>query len=337
MLNRRSLRFTRRQLGIALIVLAGLLGAACGGAAEPLNSPAPTNAPSGADAVSSDSAVDEASDSGVDEDDASSVGDESFAPSYDDDPLSENAPVGTVPPAPSTTSPPTTENAGSSGDNADLSENGAADVIESPPVTPPTTSTTVLPNAEFVGTVFEIDAVTAGRMTESFREGCPVGLDQLRLLSLSHWNYAGAVAQGELVVHADWADEVVTVFEALFDGGFPIERMEIVDVFEGSDDLSMAANNTSGFNCREVAFRPGVWSNHAFGTAIDINPLVNPLVDGDLILPPEAEPFIDRSVQVVGGIYAGDVVTQAFADIGWGWGGDWTSLKDWQHFSASGG
>ena len=170
-----------------------------------------------------------------------------------------------------------------------------------------------------------------------FKEGRPVGLDQLRLLSLSHWNYAGAVAQGELVVHADWADEVVTVFEALFDGGFPIERMEIVDVFEGSDDLSMAANNTSGFNCREVAFRPGVWSNHAFGTAIDINPLVNPLVDGDLILPPEAEPFIDRSVQVVGGIYAGDVVTQAFADIGWGWGGDWTSLKDWQHFSASGG
>ena len=113
--------------------------------------------------------------------------------------------------------------------------------------------------------------------------------------------------------------------------------MQLVDVFEGSDDLSMEANNTSGFNCREIAFRPGVWSNHAFGTAIDINPLVNPLVSGDLILPPEGAPFIDRSIQVKGGIYTGDAVTQAFAAIGWGWGGDWVNSKDWQHFSASGG
>ena len=139
------------------------------------------------------------------------------------------------------------------------------------------------------------------------------------------------------MIHADWADEVVLVFQRLFEAQFPIQQMQLVDVFEGSDDLSMEANNTSGFNCREIAFRPGVWSNHAFGTAIDINPLVNPLVSGDLILPPEGAPFIDRSIQVKGGIYTGDAVTQAFAAIGWGWGGDWVNSKDWQHFSASGG
>jgi len=175
-------------------------------------------------------------------------------------------------------------------------------------------------------------------MSNSWREGCPVGLDQLRLITLNHWSYQGQVATGELVVHADWAEEIVTVFERLFDERFPIQRMELVDVHQGDDNLSMAANNTSAFNCREVAFRPGVWSNHATGTAIDINPLVNPYVSrsGDQILPPEGAGFVDRSVRVQGGIYAGDVVTRAFADIGWGWGGDWASAKDWQHFSASG-
>ena len=112
--------------------------------------------------------------------------------------------------------------------------------------------------------------------------------------------------------------------------------MQLVDVFAGNDNLSMEANNTSAFNCREVAFRPGVWSNHALGTAIDLNPLVNPFVSDTLILPPEGAPFADRSVETLGGIYPGSVVVEAFADIGWGWGGNWTSSKDWQHFSASG-
>ncbi len=174
-------------------------------------------------------------------------------------------------------------------------------------------------------------------MTNSWREGCPVGLDQLRLLTLDHWNYDDRVVTGELVIHEAWADEIVQVFGRLFNARFPIERMELVDLYEGSDDLSMAANNTSAFNCREIAWRPGVWSNHAIGEAIDINPLVNPYVSNTRILPPEGAAFADRSVQAKGGIYPGDVVTQAFAEIGWGWGGDWSSAKDWQHFSATGG
>lgn len=154
---------------------------------------------------------------------------------------------------------------------------------------------------------------------------------------MSHWNYAGSVSTGELVVHADHATAVAGVFEKLFAARFPIERMELVDVYDGDDDRSMSANNTSGFNCREVAWKPGVWSNHAVGTAIDINPLVNPYVSSSRVLPPEGAAFSDRTVESLGGIYAGDVVTQAFTDIGWVWGGTWSSAKDWQHFSASGG
>jgi len=213
----------------------------------------------------------------------------------------------------------------------------------------PTTATptsTVAPSAtlpipettpEFGWSISLITSDTAARMTHSWREGCPVGLDELRLLTLSHWNFDGRSTTGELIVRADAAELLVSVFRTLYEGYFPIERMELVDVYSGDDNLSMAANNTSAFNCREVAWKPGVWSNHALGAAIDINPLVNPYVSNTQILPPEGAPFADRSTPTLGGIYAGDLVTQAFGNIGWGWGGTWSTAKDWQHFSASGG
>lgn len=154
---------------------------------------------------------------------------------------------------------------------------------------------------------------------------------------MTHWNYTGAPVQGELVIHADNVQDMIVVFTALYNAFFPIERMELVDNFEGDDNLSMAANNTSAFNCREVASNPGVWSNHAFGKAIDINPLVNPYLRGDMVLPPGGAPFIDRSVEALGGIYEGGPVVAVFDSLGWGWGGRWNSVLDWQHFSESGG
>lgn len=163
-----------------------------------------------------------------------------------------------------------------------------------------------------------------------------MGLESLRLLTLTHWDYSGKVASGELIVHRDHADDLVGVFRELFDAGFEIERMQLVDAYDADDDISMAANNTSAFNCREVAWKPGVWSHHAFGGAIDINPLVNPYVSTTQVLPPGGTLFVDRTIETQGGIYPGDAVTRAFADIGWGWGGDWAPAKDWQHFSASG-
>jgi hypothetical protein len=172
-------------------------------------------------------------------------------------------------------------------------------------------------------------------MTHSWRPGCPVPIEDLRLLSVDHWGYDGAEHRGELVVHADHAEGMVSVFRMLFDARFPIERMQLVDVYEADDHASTLANNTAAFNCREVVGRPGAWSEHAFGRAIDVNPRVNPYVLDPRVQHPALVPYLDRARQDPGVIRAGDVVVAAFATIGWQWGGAWTS-PDYQHFSATG-
>ena len=117
--------------------------------------------------------------------------------------------------------------------------------------------------------------------------------------------------------------------------------MVLVDAYGGDDDRSMAADNTSGYNCRRVAGTDR-WSDHAFGAAIDINPVQNPYVQPSGVAPPAGRRFatLDRRAGAdvpAGVIHADDVVVRAFARIGWEWGGDWTSAKDYQHFSAAGG
>jgi hypothetical protein len=173
-------------------------------------------------------------------------------------------------------------------------------------------------------------------MPHSWHEGCPVGFQDLRLLRISLWGFDGKVHAGKLVVHRDVSRDVVAAFEALFEAAFPVRRMRLVDEYGGDDDRSMAANNTSAFNCRESTGHPGVWSEHSYGRAIDINPLNNPYVAGGTVLPPEGAAYADRSRQARGMIHDGDAVVRAFASIGWEWGGDWSSIKDYQHFSASG-
>jgi hypothetical protein len=228
---------------------------------------------------------------------------------------------------------------------------GRESTTTQPPITPATTATSTAPpppstapptappppppTVAFASSVHEIDAAMADRMTSSWREGCPVPLADLRRVLVSFWGFDGIPHIGELVVHADAASAIVTVFGRLFEARFPIERMEIVDVYDGSDDASMAANNTSAFNCRFVA-GTSRWSEHAYGRAIDVNPLVNPYVSGSHVAPPGGAAYTDRSADAPGMIHDGDVVVQAFASVGWGWGGDFSSIKDYQHFSASG-
>lgn len=173
-------------------------------------------------------------------------------------------------------------------------------------------------------------------MIYSWRAGCPVGLDDLRLLRLSFWGFDGRALTGEMVVHEDVAASVVTVFRKLFEAHFPIQRMRLVDDFGGDDQRSMAANNTSAFNCRRSSGDAGAWSEHAHGRAIDINPIQNPYVSGGTVEPAAGAAYLDRSSGARGLIRAGDVVVRAFRSIGWGWGGDWTRTKDYQHFSRSG-
>lgn len=190
---------------------------------------------------------------------------------------------------------------------------------------------------EFRGSVSAIDDATRAKMSSSWRAGCPVPLGDLKLLRLTHHGFDRRVHAGELVVHEDQARAVLGVFRALFDAGFPIERMELVDVYGGDDDRSMAANNTSGFNCRPSTGDADSWSQHAYGLAVDINPVQNPYVTKDGgVEPPRGARYADRSVVAAGLIHPGDEVVEAFVQIGWSWGGYWSSGKDYQHFSANG-
>ena len=173
-------------------------------------------------------------------------------------------------------------------------------------------------------------------MTWSWREGCPVPLADLRLLTVDYWGFDGREHAGELVIHEREAEDVIVAMRRLYDARFPIRRMLLVDAYGGDDDRSMAANNTSAFNCRAVTGQPGVWSEHSYGRAIDINPVQNPYVLDGAVLPPEGRAYKDRSLEAAGMIHPGDPVVRAFADIGWSWGGRWESPTDYQHFSATG-
>ena len=167
----------------------------------------------------------------------------------------------------------------------------------------------------------------------SWRPGCPVPISDLRLITMNYRGFDGQVHVGELVVHRDVADGIVGVFATLFDVGYPIRRMERIEHYGGDDEASMAADNTSAFNCRPIT-GGGAYSVHSWGKAVDINPVENPYVRGDLVLPETGRPFLDRTSSRPGVIVAGDVVVEAFAAIGFVWGGDWTRLKDYQHFEA---
>ncbi len=189
----------------------------------------------------------------------------------------------------------------------------------------------------FAGSIRTIDRDLRRRMTgNSWRPGCPVGLADLRLLKLKYRGFAGGIRWGYLVVHESAAPRMLKVFRRVFEAGFRIRRMRLVDAYGADDHRSMNADNTSAFNCREVAGSPGVWSRHAFGRAIDINPIENPYVSGSHVSPAKGRPFASRTPHRRGMIGARGRVVRAFAAVGWEWGGNWFGTKDYQHFSASG-
>jgi poly-gamma-glutamate synthesis protein (capsule biosynthesis protein) len=174
------------------------------------------------------------------------------------------------------------------------------------------------------------------RMARSRHADCPLPWRDLRYLQVNYVGFDGRTHTGELVVAAKHAQDIVSVFRKLYDARWPIRRMQLVDNYRGDDDLSMAADNTSGFNCRRVK-GSRIWSDHAFGAAIDINPFENPYVTGSSIAPSGSRRFatLDRAEGAVvpaGTISDDDVVVRAFAAIGWEWGGSWAE-PDYQHFS----
>jgi poly-gamma-glutamate synthesis protein (capsule biosynthesis protein) len=188
----------------------------------------------------------------------------------------------------------------------------------------------------FTGSVSRIDRETRRLMIgSSWRAGCPTPLRDLRLVRVTYRGFDARPHHGRLAVHRRWADEILVVFRHLYRSGFPIRRVRLVDRFGADDRASMRHDNTSAFNCRYVAGTT-TWSQHAYGRAVDLNPVENPYVDGTHVSPRRGRGYLDRTDVRPGMIVRGDVVVRAFRRIGWGWGGRWTSAKDYQHFSANG-
>lgn len=166
----------------------------------------------------------------------------------------------------------------------------------------------------------------------SWKENSPVKLEELSYINVTYWGFDGNEYVGEMIVHNKLAKEIMEIFEELYDEKFPIEKIKLIDEYSANDELSMEDNNTSAFCSREVTGKEGVFSNHSYGIAIDINPIQNPYVRGDIVLPEEGDSFLDRNNIRKGMIIKGDVCYNAFKSRGWTWGGEWNSLKDYQHF-----
>jgi hypothetical protein len=198
-------------------------------------------------------------------------------------------------------------------------------------------STAAPARPEYVATISRLpDGLRAWMNGVSWRPGCPVPLRKLRVIVLRYWGFDRQAHMGRLVVHARVATRIAGVFGKLYGVSYPIRRMRLVDYYGADDRTSMEHDNTSAFNCRWRAGQPGVWSQHAYGRAIDINPVENPYVWSGGVSPPNGAPYVDRSHRRRGMIFHGDAVWWAFRARGWEWGGDWTSVKDYQHFSQNG-
>jgi hypothetical protein len=191
------------------------------------------------------------------------------------------------------------------------------------------------PGGRFRSSVRPISAAVRARMGTTWKPGCPVGLADLRYVTVSFRGFDGRAHTGELVVHRRVAAGVVSVFARLWRARFPIEEMRLVTGADLEARPTGDGNNTAAFVCR-AARRQTRWSAHAYGLAIDVDPFQNPYHRGDLVLPELASAYLDRGDRRQGMIHPGDVVTTAFAAIGWTWGGTWRSPKDLMHFSATG-
>jgi D-alanyl-D-alanine carboxypeptidase-like protein len=183
------------------------------------------------------------------------------------------------------------------------------------------------------------DVVAQRIVGKSWEPACPIPLKDLRYLTMSYWGYDDQEHLGEMVVHKDVAEEVVAIFEELFYAQFPIERMQLIDDFfepgktkSEIDDISMAHNNSYGFFFRYVS-KTTIVSEHGMGTAIDINPLVNPFVRGDYVRPTQSREYSNRRRTDVKGLITEDTVCyKAFIKRGWNWAGQWKKIQDYQHF-----
>jgi len=172
----------------------------------------------------------------------------------------------------------------------------------------------------------------------SFKNNCPVSLKDLRYLSIKHIGFDGKDKIGELIVHKNISRDTLKIFNELYEIKYPIYKMKLVSNYKGDDWLSIEANNTSAFNCRSITGKKNKWSKHAYGKAIDINPIENPYISKKGYISHKnslkyrnrnhnSQSLKDKAV-----LLKKDKAVKVFEKYGWKWGGDWITIKDYQHF-----
>jgi hypothetical protein len=191
-----------------------------------------------------------------------------------------------------------------------------------------------LPGTGFASAIEPVPADVLARST--WGPGCPVSADELAYVRLTFWGFDDQRHTGELLLNASVARDVVSVFRRLYEARFPFEQLGITTPADLDAAPTGDGNGTGSFVCRPTTGSTTTFSQHAYGLAIDLNPFQNPYSKGDLVLPELASTYLDRDDVRPGMITPDGVVVRAFADIGWTWGGTWSSLKDYQHFSQNG-
>jgi len=202
---------------------------------------------------------------------------------------------------------------------------------------------TLLTTSLFSQYNFNVQSITPkvkNRMlkADSWRQSCPVHLDDLRYINVNHLNFNGQTVSGEIIVHKEVADDIVNIFAELYAIGYPIRQMRLVSDFGANDWQSIEADNTSAFNCRPITGNKKKWSKHAYGKAIDINPLENPYINRKGHISHKASWKYKKRVHSVNTpenkalLLKNDKATKIFKNYGWIWGGDWSTIKDYQHF-----
>jgi len=172
---------------------------------------------------------------------------------------------------------------------------------------------------------------------KSYKKDCPVPLKDLRYLRIRHLNFKGKTVMGEMIVHKSVAHEVIHVFDELYDIGYPVQKMMLVSDYEGNDWQSIESGNTSAFNCRN-ATGSKKWSKHSYGKAIDINPIENPYIARSGRISHKVSLKYRKRVHKkdtyadIAVLLKRDKAVKIFKKYGWKWGGDWSGVKDYQHF-----
>ncbi|CBK73923.1 hypothetical protein CIY_10720 [Butyrivibrio fibrisolvens 16/4] len=191
-------------------------------------------------------------------------------------------------------------------------------------------------NKDFYSIEFDKNSEIFARIKgKSYKDDCTVPVSDLRYLHVLHVGFDGESHEGEIICNKYIADDLLEIFQALYEAKYPIEKIKLVDEYYADDERSMADNNSSSFNFRFISHTTKI-SKHGYGLAMDINTLYNPYVktvNGKLsIEPANAADYVDRSQDFPYKIDENDLAYQLFIAHGFQWGGAWKNSKDYQHF-----